>query len=496
MPKLLIIGFDGGTWNILLPLIEKGKMPTLKRLMDEGKWGTLLSTDPPLTPPAWTTFQTGVSPKEHGILDFVLYNPESYYEPIFFNSTLIRHKTLWEILNENQISVISIGLPGTYPPPKIKNAVVSDLLTPSLKSDFIYPKELKKEFLEKFPQYKFVVDQGEIIQSSLSKFIQKLIEVERQRVNVFNFLYKKFPETQVGFVQFQSIDNLQHALYPFIDPKDEEFSKSIWEKASQFYQSIDENIKNLLEIFKPSHVIVLSDHGFGKTKGIVYLNKIFERKKLLKRKETLKSFLIDSLKKIDIFQLRKKIFSRETREKMLSDVNKKRIDWKKTFVFMHSGSQGANICFNLGILKKEEVEKFSFEVKKILENISNPFTEEKIVKKIYFKKDISSPYAPDLFVSANDGYVFSRSFTSKNWFEKLYGLKNPNRGYHYKEGVFVIKNFPSQPTKIEEIPKLILELFKIKKEKFFLNKKTKKEIREKKDEREEIEKRLKSLGYF
>ena len=398
MPKLLIIGFDGGTWNILLPLIEKGEMPTLKRLMDEGKWGILLSTDPPLTPPAWTTFQTGVSPKEHGILDFALYNPESYYEPIFFNSTLIHHKTLWEILNENQISVISVGLPGTYPPPKIKNAIVSDLLTPSLKSDFIYPKELKKEFLKKFPHYKFVIDPGEITQSSLSKFIQKLIDTEKQRTDVFGFLYKKFPETQVGFVQFQSVDNLQHALYPFIDPKDKEFSKSIWEKASHFYQSIDENIKNLLEIFKPSHVIVLSDHGFTKTKAIVYLNKIFEKKNLLVRKKSLKNIFLYFLyffKKIDIFYLRWKILHRKTREKILQGIIQE-INLEKSSAFMYSGSQGAYICLR----KKEALKE--------IENLS--FFGEKIIKKIYFKKDISSKFFPDLFLVAKDGYVFSRTF--------------------------------------------------------------------------------------
>ena len=33
MSKVLIIGPDGATWNIVKPLVDEGKLPTFKKLM-------------------------------------------------------------------------------------------------------------------------------------------------------------------------------------------------------------------------------------------------------------------------------------------------------------------------------------------------------------------------------------------------------------------------------------------------------------------------------
>ena len=46
--KVLIIGLDGATFDIIKPWIEKGELPTLKNLMKEGVHGDLRSTIPPL----------------------------------------------------------------------------------------------------------------------------------------------------------------------------------------------------------------------------------------------------------------------------------------------------------------------------------------------------------------------------------------------------------------------------------------------------------------
>ena len=50
--KLLIIGLDGATWSIIKPWADEGKLPTFKKLMKKGVWGSLESTIPPITCPA------------------------------------------------------------------------------------------------------------------------------------------------------------------------------------------------------------------------------------------------------------------------------------------------------------------------------------------------------------------------------------------------------------------------------------------------------------
>ena len=56
MSRVLVIGIDGGTLDLIRPWAEEGHLPSLARLMTEGAWGRLESTLPPVTSPAWPTF--------------------------------------------------------------------------------------------------------------------------------------------------------------------------------------------------------------------------------------------------------------------------------------------------------------------------------------------------------------------------------------------------------------------------------------------------------
>ena len=50
--KVFLIGIDGGTFDIINPLVEKGDLPNILRFMREGIWGHLTSTLPPMIFPA------------------------------------------------------------------------------------------------------------------------------------------------------------------------------------------------------------------------------------------------------------------------------------------------------------------------------------------------------------------------------------------------------------------------------------------------------------
>ena len=68
--RLLILGLDGATWDVLTPFTAMGLMPNLRRLMHDSALLELSSTQPFITPVAWASFQTGCDPHEHGILDY------------------------------------------------------------------------------------------------------------------------------------------------------------------------------------------------------------------------------------------------------------------------------------------------------------------------------------------------------------------------------------------------------------------------------------------
>jgi len=82
-PKVIVIGLDGATWDLIKPWADEGKLPTFKYLMENGAWGILESTIPPLSPSAWVSIYTGCKPSKHGIFGFVKRKEDSYfYRPI------------------------------------------------------------------------------------------------------------------------------------------------------------------------------------------------------------------------------------------------------------------------------------------------------------------------------------------------------------------------------------------------------------------------------
>ena len=69
-PRVLVLGWDGATWDVLDRLLDAGRMPHLARLLDGGARAVLRSTDPPVTPAAWTSLATGMDPGRTGVLGF------------------------------------------------------------------------------------------------------------------------------------------------------------------------------------------------------------------------------------------------------------------------------------------------------------------------------------------------------------------------------------------------------------------------------------------
>jgi len=70
--RVLVIGLDGATWDILYPLMDEGYLPNLRKIKESGVSGVLKSNFPPITGSAWMSIATGKNPGETGIFDFLV----------------------------------------------------------------------------------------------------------------------------------------------------------------------------------------------------------------------------------------------------------------------------------------------------------------------------------------------------------------------------------------------------------------------------------------
>jgi predicted AlkP superfamily phosphohydrolase/phosphomutase len=76
--KVIVLGLDGLDPSILRSLMDLGRLPNFKKLADMGSLQPLGTTMPALSPVAWSSFITGMTPGGHGIADFIARNPETY----------------------------------------------------------------------------------------------------------------------------------------------------------------------------------------------------------------------------------------------------------------------------------------------------------------------------------------------------------------------------------------------------------------------------------
>src|SRR5687767_4389234 len=77
--KLVIIGFDGMDPDLVRQWIDAGKLPTFKKLIEQGGLYPLTTTHSPESPTAWASFATGVNAGKHNIYDFLVRDTNTYF---------------------------------------------------------------------------------------------------------------------------------------------------------------------------------------------------------------------------------------------------------------------------------------------------------------------------------------------------------------------------------------------------------------------------------
>jgi len=153
--KIFALGIDGMDPVLLQRFVERGEMPTFRKLMKTGYWGHLQTTIPPQSPVAWSSFITGCNPGKHGIFDFIHRDPTQF---IPFLSTsrsyeaekrlsigkwnlplkagklelLRRSSPFWKKLEAHDIPASFYKLPANFPVKSSKSTMISGMGTPDL----------------------------------------------------------------------------------------------------------------------------------------------------------------------------------------------------------------------------------------------------------------------------------------------------------------------------------------------------------------------------
>ena len=133
MKRAALIGLDGMSWGILKKLFRWGVMPNLEELTEKSMRGTLRSTIPPESAPAWTSIATGVNPGKHGVFGFTR-PTKDFSDAEILSSRNVKYLRIHEIVASQNLKSICVNQLLTYPIKKIEGAyVITDWLSPEIK---------------------------------------------------------------------------------------------------------------------------------------------------------------------------------------------------------------------------------------------------------------------------------------------------------------------------------------------------------------------------
>ncbi len=291
--KVLLVGWDGGDWLMIRPLLAAGRLPNLKRLIDSGTSGELRSLKPLLSPLLWTTIATGQPAVEHGVADFLVKDHTSE-ELVPIGSDARRVHALWTILPAFGLRTDVVGWWATWPAEETLGTLVTDRVAYQLFQYRDDPSGAGKVFPPNAWAWvrEELVSTEQIGHDDLRRFVEvgreefdslgSSLPTERRHENRINHLRKILATTQsyhavalsllerqadLTLVYYEGTDTVAHLFARYLPPTlpgvSPEESRRFSRALPEFYAYADELLGQLVARAAPDTiVIVLSDHGF------------------------------------------------------------------------------------------------------------------------------------------------------------------------------------------------------------------------------------------
>ncbi|MCI4626025.1 MAG: alkaline phosphatase family protein [Candidatus Magnetoovum sp. WYHC-5] len=497
--KIIIIAIDGATFDIILPMLEKGELPNFSKIMSGGVWGRMMSTYPPHTIPAWPVCASGKNPGKLGLFDFRANSHTSYDEGAVLTSRDIKTKLIWNILSERNKTVMVTAMPLTYPPVKVNGVMVSPvrLIEPDkLKT---YPEGLFAELVKEIDLGSVLRQRRQFMEMHTSRIEGSLEAFLDTTINTSNLIIEKLTDIVIylhsknryDFSMFMlPIDALQHHLWCFMDHGHPSYEPTLAKKYKNAvfdgYKSVDNALGRIFKALDDGNTtfFLVSDHGFGPLHHIFYANKWLMDNGFLKLKKGLQ-FTIKK-KEVTISRVFEKLGSDFIADKLPKSIkiktlpflfkevkpNSELIDWQNTKAYATSYAININLKGRepLGIVTTGNGYKRVVEELKSALYSQKDISGKQLIDKVLEKHELySGPYvdeAPDLAIFfKNPRYSIRKDCLYPEIFRTL-NTKDRLTGHHtsFPKGICIIKgpniipNGPINDPKIEDITPTALYL--------------------------------------
>jgi predicted AlkP superfamily phosphohydrolase/phosphomutase len=427
--KVVCIGLDGATFDVIDPLVKGGKLPTLAKLMATGTRSTLRSTVPPLSAPAWVSFMTGTNPGQHGVFNFRTVSGGVLGSELV-GSWAYQGNTIFDHASRAGKDVIAFRVPMTYPAWPVNGLMVSGFPTPDPRTNFSSPDHVGQEIPSLFtlsPVRSMVagVDaQVENFQYYLERSTEWLTQALRER------------EFDLFCYVNNVTDWIAHKFWRYSDPESPGYEpRSVDGEGlvEYFYGLVDASLGAILDaVTEPTLVVILSDHGTGRRAALRFNPDPWLAEVGLLHtagRRPVRKLASDVLEWGANIAPKKYWLWRHTPKGVRDSAGKIRdhaatIEWERSRAYAVSVDHhisGINVNVSgrepSGIVPPSEFEAVRDEIIAAAEQVLDPGTGSRVVREARRREEIySGPYlesAPDVVLELDERYEVGRSSASR-----------------------------------------------------------------------------------
>ncbi len=418
--RMLVVGLDCATPQLVFDA-WRDDLPTIRGLMETGAYGRMSSTIPAITVPAWSAMMSGRDPGELGFYGFRNRADHSYDRMTIANGTSVKADRMWDLVSRAGGRVGVLSVPQSYPPRPVNGEMVGCFLTPSAKSEYTHPPELKAEIAEWLGE-EFLVDVPNFRSEDKDRILRDIYRLADHHFEVAERLldrarYDFFMMVDMG------VDRIHHAFWKYMatdHPKYEpgtHFSDAVHD----YHVHVDRRVARLLErVDDDTIIVVASDHGARSMAGGICINEWLIDEGYLVLKE---------------------------RPSAVTPLEDCEIDWPQTRAWASGGYYG-RLFLNVagrepeGVIPQQDVDRVRQELIDRLATITDPdgapigtvgHRPEDLYREV---RNI----APDLIIYFGD--LEWRSVGSVG-FDSIWTFENdtgPDEANHAQEGIFVYRD--------------------------------------------------------
>jgi predicted AlkP superfamily phosphohydrolase/phosphomutase len=279
-PRVVVFGINGAEWDIIKPLLLRGELPNLARVIDRGVSGKMRTISAPNCPKIYSIFETSTPPQENGITGFLVHG-------VTANTSMLRTQPLWSLLSESGVSVGMANVPATFPVKPVDGYMISGMLTrgrncedgllcsPKLSEvsggDAVYPKGMVKELEKNVGD--FHIDCARMPEArdlpghevaTVYSWLAQVTKIREEQGKLFDYLLTNHPTDFTFFVQ-SCEDRVGHWLYP-IQPYNVGYNPKLHTvQVNAFpdqYRAMDKVLGTILRhVDENTRLLIISDHG-------------------------------------------------------------------------------------------------------------------------------------------------------------------------------------------------------------------------------------------